>query len=93
MKKLKLSEEKISEDLANEIRDQNKWRAMLCSQVRRLLTKRIAVFSKSIVNTATTGCSFAQSENVLKFIQKFVRIKSSQNIFEKKKQMVKTHTA
>lgn len=31
MKKLKLSEEKISEDLANEIRDQNKWRAMLCS--------------------------------------------------------------
>lgn len=84
MKKLKLSEEKISEDLANEIRDQNKWRAMLCSQVRRLLTKRIAVFSKSIVNTATTGCSFAQSENVLKFIQNSLELKVAKTSLKRK---------
>lgn len=62
--------------------------------VRRLLTKGTTVFSKLIVNIVPTGSHSAQSESVLKFIQNFIGIKSNQNIFEKKKQMLKkTQTA
>lgn len=58
----------------------------LCSfLVRRLLTKGMTVFSKLIVNIVPTGSHSAQSESILKFIQKFIGMKSNQNIFEKKK--------
>lgn len=51
----------------------------LCSfLVRRLLTKLM-------VNIVPTGSHSAQSESILKFIQKFIGIKSNQNIFEKNK--------
>lgn len=53
--------------------------------VRRLLTKGTTVFSKSIVSIVPTGSHSAQSESILKFIQKFIGIQSNQNIFEKKK--------
>lgn len=53
--------------------------------VKRLLTKGMTVFFKLIVNIVPTGSHSAQSETILNFIQKFIGMKSNQNIFEKKK--------
>ena len=45
----------------------------------------MTVFFKLIVNIVPPGSHSAQSETILKFIQKFIGMKSNQNIFEKKK--------